>query len=191
MMDGEGEPDLTPERLNAALAGPVRTRICCDFWIWGILYSLIIIIADIYRQKNEDCGIPVVLWCEIFFGICLLKTILVSFAYFGINSCSGSCVLKWYIVASAIGLLLIFAWVIYGYVIYFSEDNECQSSSENFGWLVLMVLILFFVIFALILVLIGLCVLSCVICCIGQERSDSAKSTIDNLTKQVYDPESY
>ena len=125
MMDGEGDPDLTPERLNAAYAGPMRTKICCEFWLYGILYALIVVICDIYRQKNEDCGIPVILWCEIFFGICLLKTILVSFSYFGINSCSGACVGTWYIVASAIGILLIFAWVIYGYVIYFSEENEC------------------------------------------------------------------
>ena len=182
-MDGGGEPDLTPDRINEAFARPFRTRICCEFWVWGILYALIVTIAEIKRQSVDDCGIPVILWNEVFFGILLLKLILVSSTYFCLSSCSAKSVGIWYIVSSAIGLLLAFAWVIYGYVIYFSDENECQESPDNFVWLVLMVIIIFLFIFALIILLIMLCFVSCLLCCLGKERTDQAKAKVDGLTK--------
>ena len=167
MMGANEEPDLTPERINSALLRPMKYQICCEFWTYGILYAIIILIAEVCRAKAKDCGIPVILWVEIFFGLCLLKLIFVSCSYFGISSGNFKCVMYWYIAWTAIFLLLIFAWVIYGYVIYFSDDNVCQNTPDNFGWLVLMVIILFFVVLAAFILLIMVCILSCIVCALG------------------------
>jgi hypothetical protein len=35
------------------------------------------------------------------------------------------------------------AWIIYGYVIYFSDDNDCQTHSDTSGWLICMIILLF------------------------------------------------
>lgn len=46
LMEGD-EPHLTADRINAAFAAPFRKRLCCEFWVWGILYALFIIIAEL------------------------------------------------------------------------------------------------------------------------------------------------
>lgn len=124
MMGHDGEPDITPAALQDAIASPMRTRICIEFWVFGVIYAIVITIAEIYRQDTEDCGIPVILWNEIFFALLLGKLIFVSCTYFGLRGmCSLGCSLAWYIAWSAVFLLALFGWVIYGYIIYFDDDN--------------------------------------------------------------------
>jgi len=69
----------------------------------------------------------------------------------------------WYATSTVIMLLGLVIHIIYGYTIYFSDENECQKSPDQFGWFVLMVILLFFGIF----MIIGFAILLCVICCAG------------------------
>lgn len=52
--------------------------------------------------------------------------------------------------------VLLFAWTIYGYVIYFSDDNDCQERPGTSGWLIFMV----------ILMVISLLFFSVLLCCV-------------------------
>jgi len=62
-----------------------------------------------------------------------------------------------------LSFLFLVVWIIIGYTIYFSEKNECQDSPDQFGWLVFMVILIFFGFF----MLVGFLVLICVLCCLG------------------------
>lgn len=99
--------------------------------------------------------------------------------------------LGYYIGINVLGFLAVFGWIIYGLMIYFSEDNDCQSSPDNFGWLVLMVILLFFGLFALIIIILGGLLISCIVCCLGAGKGDGVKQMIDGLTKNIYDPEQF
>jgi len=180
----DGEDNLSPETISRSMQGPLKAKLCCDFWMNGILYGLLVLISDIYRVKTDPCGIDVIFWCEIFFALLLAKTIMVFFAWFAINSCSGTCISKYYITMSILFGVLIFGWVVYGSVLYFSDDNDCQSNKDVFGWLVFMVIIIFFTFFFVLLMLFLLCGLACLMCCIGKENADKSKDFVDKyLTK--------
>lgn len=80
-------------------------------------------------------------------------------------SCSEGCIVTWLIVGIVISLYTLIAWIIIGYTQYFSDANDCQSSPDNFGWLVLMVIFLFFGITIILAGVIVLCIGCCLLCC--------------------------
>ena len=188
----DAEAPVVEDKLSDEAISKIKTKLCCNFWLWGILYGLLILIADIFRVKTEPCGIDVIFWCEIFFAILLAKTVLIFFAWFGISSCKPSSVAKYYLTVSIFMGALFFGWIVYGSVLYFSDDNDCQSNHEMTGWLVFMVIVIFVTYFLILLLLIFLCGFACLLCCIGKEKADSSKEFVDKyLTKQIYDPDQF
>jgi hypothetical protein len=49
MMDCDGNAHITPERLTGGVASALKTKLCCEFWIRGIILLLIILIAELCR----------------------------------------------------------------------------------------------------------------------------------------------
>lgn len=108
---------------------------------------IIVLICEICRHNTKGCGIPVIFWIEIFFVIWLTKST------FGLNiiwilRTHYQYRIHFYIITWLIFTAILVAWIIYGYVIYFSDDNDCQNSDVN-GWLIFMIILLFIGLFVI------------------------------------------
>lgn len=169
----------------------LRKAICCRFWIIFVIYGILVVIAEVCRASYEKCGIDVILWVEVVFGIVILSAFLQVQTYWILSCGSLPAVIGWYITVIVVSVLIAIGWLIYGLVIYFSEANDCQEYPDQFGWLVVMVLLLFFGCFALLVLILSLCIGSCLVCCAGQQNADNADRTFKQLTKKVYDPEQF
>lgn len=144
-------------------------------------------------MDKGECGINPVFWCTVYFGIFLLFAVLKVFTYFMVGSSSEGTIIGYYIGIFAITVLLFVGWIIYGYMLYFSDDNNCQKDPQVFIWLVIMVILLFFGFFGLMAFAIGICVF----CCLGAAMVGASKEgegkpgALDGLTKKFYNPDDY
>jgi hypothetical protein len=117
---------------------------------------------------EEDCGIDPISWVQLYFSILLFGAFLEVLIYFFLKChCSTKCVLAYYGTVVVLTLLTLIVHIIIGYTIYFSDENKCQDSPDQFGWLVFMVILLFFGIF----LIIGFFIMLCVFCCVGAALS--------------------
>lgn len=85
---------------------------------------VLIIVCEVTRRKGHTCGIPVQLWVELVFIIYLVY-VLLTLNELWIVRCNPRCVLPHAIILGAIVILAYSALTIWGYVIYFSDDNNC------------------------------------------------------------------
>lgn len=85
---------------------------------------VIIIICEVTRRRGNKCGIPVQLWVELVF-IILLVYVLLTLNELWIIRCNRGCVIPHAIILVAVLLLAYAALTIWGYVIYFDDDNNC------------------------------------------------------------------
>jgi len=130
-----------------------RYTIICTAITAFIFLLIIVLIAEYYKKSGVSCGIPVITWVEIFFVIYLGMSICGLFLLIVLYTCYNDHV-KWQIGLYVTFGLLLLGWTIYGYVIYFSADNDCQETPGTSGWLVFMVILL---VLALLLFTILLC----------------------------------
>jgi len=160
----------------------------------GLLYLIIIIVAEWWRRTHTACGIPVVLWCEIAFVI-LLVTEFLQLPILCMLQNPGRivCYVATYMI---IALLVFFGWIIYGYSIYFADENDCQANPQTAGWLIFMIIILFIGLLVMCVLAIALCILCCLMCAMGggdAEKDGKSQSILDKIPglRQVYDPSRY
>ena len=111
---------------------------------------IIVLICELSRRGNKGCGIPVIFWIEIFFVIWLSKST------FGLNiiwilRTHYEYRIHFYIITWLLFTAILVAWIIYGYVIYFSDDNDCQTHSDTSGWLIFMIILLFIGLFVILI----------------------------------------
>ena len=132
-----------------------RYSIICGAVTAAIILLIILLIAEYYRKSGVSCGIPVILWVEIFFAIYLGLFIFNLFMLIVLYTCWNDHV-KYQIAMYIVFGVLLFAWIIYGYVIYFSADNDCQDHPGTSGWLVFMVILL----------VLGLLLFTILLCCV-------------------------
>lgn len=130
-----------------------RYSIICGAVTATIILLIILLIAEYYKKTGVSCGIPVILWVEIFFAIYLGLFIFNLFMLIVLYNCYNDHI-KYQIAMYIVFGVLLFAWLIYGYVIYFSEDNDCQEHAGTSGWLIVMVILM---VLALLLFTILLC----------------------------------
>lgn len=137
---------------------------CCYFWVWSVILSIPIIVAAVWMVKKKSCDIPLYIWIIGFFGLIIFIYLTVLFWLPGLYSENSKrnayCAVFWAI----LGLWLISGWVIYGYMIYFSDDNNCGQKADTRGWMIFMIILLFLGFFYIILALVVLC---CLCCCCG------------------------
>jgi len=76
------------------------------------------------RKNGNKCGIQVFVWLEVYFIITLsIGFFLVNILW--IRCCNARLILPYVIFSYYLVVTAAAAWVIYGYVIYFSDDNDC------------------------------------------------------------------
>jgi hypothetical protein len=157
---------MTIERLQYNVT---RNQICCKFFAFLVIYSSIIGVAEAWRRTHEGCGFPLLLWIEIFFGILLFWECLHL-----INICllNHPDVQSVYIPTYNFFIaFLAGGWVIWGYMLYFSEQNDCYKNSSTATWLVFMIVLLFMGLLLIVIVFVSLIIIPIlIICCIGQNR---------------------
>jgi len=165
--------------------------ICCRLAFFGLLYLVVIIVAEWWRRTHTGCGIPVVLFCEVVFILGFVNELLLI----PILCMTGNAVRIgiYYSIVSVSFLLVFIGWVIYGYVIYFSDDNNCQDNPHTAGWLIFMIILLFVGILVMIFLAFIFCLLCCV-CCMDKkqqgENEEQATRIIDKIPglRTMYDP---
>ena len=95
------------------------------FFVFLFVLIVLITIVEVCHYYGDNCGIPLHLWLDIYFIIVFSKYILLDWIdllickykphYWYDTEC-----IKIFIVFSAITV-----WIIYGYTIYFSDQNDC------------------------------------------------------------------
>jgi heme/copper-type cytochrome/quinol oxidase subunit 4 len=87
------------------------------------------LILEIARNTTEGCGIPVIPFLEVFFiAVCIQGIIGLVYLIILRRCYSSRFIFK--IVMAIIFLIIIVAIIIWGYIIYFSEENDCQDHPD-------------------------------------------------------------
>ena len=138
---------------------------CTYFWIYAAICFLIILLCEIYRHTTNQCGIDVIFWIEILFWIVFARAVVVlQVAWIARCGYTPKCIVIYYASTVILFLMASVGWIIYGYVLYFSDANDCQSYKEIFPWLVFMVIILFFGFFTIMMLFVCLVALGVFLC---------------------------
>ena len=137
-------------------------QIGCRFCVSLVLFGIVVIVAEVWRRSHTGCGIPVVLWCEVLFIFLILQEALALPILCMLNN--PECIMKYIVAYMAIMITIFISWIIYGYMLYFGDDNNCQENPHTAGWLVFMIILLFVGILVIILVFIA-CIVLCCVCC--------------------------
>ena len=114
-------------------------------------------ICEVYRQRGIECGIPVILWVEIFFILYLGSQIIMNALFLFVLHHDWNGRMKYLIASYIVFAIIILAWTIYGYVLYFGSDNDCQDHAGTSAWLITMAIIL------VLILLLWLILLCCVL----------------------------
>ena len=112
---------------------------------------IIIVLLDYFRRNGHSCGIPVQIWVELVFIVALIFTLL-NLNELWIMRCNRAAVIPYTLISAAVLLLIYSILVIWGYVIYYSDDNNCQDYSDTSAFLVIMIILLFIGLFVLLAV---------------------------------------
>ena len=129
-------------------------------WIIDVvILTIIILILEYFKSHGNQCGIILYLWLEIFFIIVFTQT-TARLNYLWYMRCyRGTWERFWFIcIIVLVWWFLLSAWTIYGYIIYGSDDNDCQSHSDTTAWLVIMILCLFY---GQIIMILFICAITC------------------------------
>ena len=85
---------------------------------------VLILVCEITRRRGNHCGIPVQIWVELIF-IILLVYVLLTLNELWIIRCNRRAVIPHALILGVLFLIVLSALTIWGYVIYFSDDNNC------------------------------------------------------------------
>ena len=122
------------------------------------LLGIIIGVLEYYRRHDNDCGIPVKWWVEIWFIIPLCFLFL-QLQELWMLKCCRTWVMPYMITCIVLYLLAFAVLTLHGLGIYFSDDNDCQDHSDTSTYLVFMIIFMFFGCF--------LTLILCVLCIVG------------------------
>ena len=103
-------------------------EICMAFGL-AFLLSLIfsgcaILIIEVAHANGNDCGIPLHLWLDIYFVIVIVGALI------ALNIVWMAYTKHYWAYPFEIWRRIVFGvifagWIVYGYVLYFSDDNNC------------------------------------------------------------------
>jgi len=95
------------------------------FFIFLFVLVFIITIIELCHHFGSDCGIPLHLWLDIYFIIVFIRYIIFDWFDILIVGYKPFWKFDWEIIKIIVILTALVAWLIYGYVIYFSDENNC------------------------------------------------------------------
>jgi hypothetical protein len=95
------------------------------FFIFLFVLILIITIIELCHYYGNNCGIPLHLWLDVYFIIIFSRAIFIDWFDVFIIGYRPFWMFDWECIKIALILTVIVAWLIYGYFIYFSDDNNC------------------------------------------------------------------
>lgn len=162
----------------------------CQFGCCVVFFLIIIISLWASTKDSEGCGAPVLLWLYVFF----IAAFLVQLVNFCILCCGGSSFVAKQLCWMFFSYLFLLIWVIYGWTVYASEDDDCGEKESTRGWWIFFIIILSFITIIFIILILLLCVLGCIICCcINREdpssnmNGEGIKNVLSTLTKVPFD----
>lgn len=131
-------------------------------WCFFVIFILLVVLAEWWRQTKDSCGIPVVLYAEIFF-------ILITISYLAqiIMTCCCRITLRTVVCATVMVVLWILVYIgliIWGFVIWTSDKNDCAEYVDTRGWNTFMLILLILGAFFLAIIFCLACCLCCVLC---------------------------
>jgi hypothetical protein len=160
----DSDPRREREEVLNVLYRAICVMVCFIFWIVFIPAFIIILLALYYLKKKQGCGIPLMEWFIIEYTLTILKFFGLLFLPCFVHSCITR--LPHY----AIFYYFTFAWIqviwmIYGYSIYFSDDNNCAQNPDTYGWTIFFIILLFIGLFFII----GTIIYSICCCCLRDQ----------------------
>ena len=99
-------------------------------------------IAVYHLRKKPGCGIPILEWIIVEFTLTILKYFTLIFLACFVFRCITRIphfFFAWFLIFSWIQV----SWMIYGYSIYFSDENDCSQHPETYGWTIFFIILLF------------------------------------------------
>ena len=144
--DRESERSTTSHRMARALYGEVDSRerenlsnnIMLSIFIDFAIYVVPVTILSSHIDFHAHCGIPLTRWlCGLLLIICL-SNFQKLMMYAVVQHCRASRFV-YGIVSSGLVFTILFAWLVYGNLIYFSRKNDCvrQKDTRLLAYLVL------------------------------------------------------
>lgn len=94
------------------------------------------------KNNTEGCGIDVFTWLQVFLSIATLGTLILCPILCCMRANHPLTAITTILVLTCLLTIALAAWVIYGYVIYFSDDNDCQKMYDTSIALVFMCIFL-------------------------------------------------
>jgi hypothetical protein len=147
-------------------------------WVYLVILAILLGVLETSRKKSEGCGIPVFAWLEIWFSIVLTIPTVLSFSL----CCAKSYIpafLCWIIWSLWVMLLTAMSWLIYGWALWFSDDNDCGNHQDTNTAKVFMIIILILGLFFMIFAICGIVLLPCAWCLVARTESES-RDEIEN-----------
>jgi hypothetical protein len=131
--------------------------------ITDLFFILIILCFLIYYGRNSpSCGIPLFKWCVIFFIILACKSLSNLFRIVMIRR-----FFRWAATYSIIQFVVVegvyLVWLIYGNIIFYSKENNCNQIENTYNLYILMFLLLIIGYFSMLLLGLVICFLPCII----------------------------
>ncbi len=95
------------------------------FFIFLFVLIFIITIIELCHHFGSDCGIPVHLWLDVYFIIVFIRYLTIDWLDVFVVGYRPFWMFDWECIKISLVLTATVAWIIYGYYIYFSDDNNC------------------------------------------------------------------
>ena len=163
-------------------------RYCClVFCGLGCFLIFFLVLADA-KSKSEGCGIPVFTWLQVYFGLALLGSLIFAPALLCLKCSHPLKAIALFMFLYLVFLILIASWLIYGYTLYFSEENNC---TDHYDTTVASVFMCLFMIFGLFLICIAvICcfaipIIYCTVISPALDDMDNKKSELSNITGAI------
>merc|ERR1711937_594639 len=144
------EEEGLPKPLISQMGLAIGISVCIGL----VFFFVFFFVVGWAKNNSEGCGIDVWTWLQVFIALVTLGSLILCPILCCFNSQNPLKAFTWALLLILALSIVIAAWVIYGYVIYFSDSNDCQKSYDTSVALV----------FICIFLILGLC---CIIQAIG------------------------
>ena len=130
------------EGLPKPIIGMLFIRFCAIMCIGIILFFVLFFVLLWAKNNSGGCGINVWTWLMVFVSLITLGTLILCPILLCCMKENPLKAISWTLCLLTTFCVVIAGWVIYGYVIYFSDSNDCQSSYDTSVALVFMCIFL-------------------------------------------------